>query len=462
MASTKVLIVVDNRMMTPVSASPQFDRALWLAHQICRAHGYTPVVRTVTATATTQYDTLTTDDYAFCIVPRLRSTGSWTGSSELYQFFDGSLGIPTFVLSVNSSGVSAIHDRLGADNPATSSPTSEKLTYGTNTIYSSCIPHPIDSESDVDIFVEDSSGDAVVWRLNGATSSVYVDSSDIVGTQIFTLFPIMLQEAINNGDVQVPPTKANLTFDLDDFPDATTTLADAEALHSVLDSYGIPCTIGVNPALGDTVDSTIYEYISSRTYLNGGVFYPIVHNTTSGFFTGNYATTQTNYVGAGGVPYLQSNINSGITNNVGGYSYFVNNYLSEGAFQALRDYGVRVFRLDENAAQPYGGFVEPIGAYPRTGVPTALFVGSTSSLNLDTSLTVDGATEISRFTLLSGDFIGYGAYGGQVPYMHGTNFYDDHDGGNAPGLRFMSLFAETMAACSDVVQWAHPSQFSYV
>ena len=48
---------------------------------------------------------------------------------------------------------------------------------------------------------------------------------------------------------------------------------------------------------------------------------------------------------------------------------------------------------------------------------------------------------------------------GSVTYLHGGNFYDGHDGGNAPGNLVMESIGQLSRAMSKIVENVHPSVF---
>lgn len=464
MTIKKVLIAVEERMLIQTGANTfaQTARALSYARQICHVHGYQPDVRVIRSTAATEYDDLTTNDYAFCIVPRVRPGENWHVSSEILSFLNGSLGITTFVLSARPWGVGDIEGAVGTIRN-TSSVSNFKCLWGDKEVYTRGQPQNLDGNKDTTAIVvsEDDATDVLVWRLIGNNGAVYCDASEIVSGELYGGFwPIMFQEAINAGHVEAPPRRALTCIDLDDFPDATTTLSDVETLYALMRQYSIPLTIGINPSIDAQVDSEILEYIADRTWLRGGLFYPIVHNTntTALDMTAVYATVKSQFEGADGIGYMRDKFGDDMPLHQGKYTYFPNNDVADGFMRLANEYGVTSIRVD-GAGAAEDGIFEPAGSiqdFTRRGVRV---LGSSSPFtDTDNQHAVDSSDEILAFLVGFGQATILSAYYLQPFYFHGTEVYIDHTGSTAPGYRFLERYGAMINACADVIRFAHPSE----
>jgi len=460
MPSNKVLIAVEERMINGGQIS-QHKRALAYARQICRTHGYEAVVRMIRSTSQSEFDALTTDDYAFAIVPRIKPGNNWHASSKMLDFIEGSFGITTIILSAPAWGVSSIEGGVGTIRHQSGS-VNAKLLWGDLELYTRGQPQRLDGAKDVVALAVDASDEDNVyaWRLQGDNGAVYCDSSDIVGNENYGgLFPMLLQEAVNRGDITAPPKKATAYIDLDDFPDATNTLGDAETLYALMQLHNIPLTIGINPVIDATVDDDILSYIAPRISQEGGLFYPITHNT-SWLYNASKSTLRANLEGSTGVGYLQSK-GMDIPLHQGRYTYHPNNQVADDYLQLCKEYGVKVIRTD-GAAAAATGIYSPAGSIQRSERRGVRIVGSKSPFNSsDNQHEVDSADEILSFLVGFGNCTILGAYADMPFYFHGTEMYIGHTSETAPGYRFLERYGAMVSHCRDVMRFGHPSELAY-
>jgi hypothetical protein len=297
----------------------------------------------------------------------------------------------------------------------------------------------------------------------GTKTSIYFDG----GGTVSYLFPMLLQSAINDAVLTAPDKKLILTHDVDDVPDSLLTLADISDLYDVQAQYRMPMTWGIHGGddnIGEADDS-LYDYIAARTPDKGGYIYPIEHqgntywNDPVADIEAFYKTHIANIQGKG--------ISTGRDVNgydSWGYHYFNTNNFNHNGARVCEKYGIKVARLST-------------GRITNNGDADNLWIGATdlddskqlvngvlcvngSNFIASSQQSLDPVTDADHYANHISQSWMYGAATSSVPYVHGGNFYNGHDGGNAPGI----LLFQTMGVMSDfmrsVASWGHPSAYA--
>ena len=458
MSRPKVLICYDY-----VSAqSSNYIHSVLVIRLMLIRMGYKPVML-LEDSSNNSIDALTITDYEF-LVTFANTTGmTWSASNKAW---DGTLGIPSFVLGTNGSNSLKFNTSFGA-GPRTASVDNYKLDYGNISFWMNCRGHTLTGSLSTTPLVAVNSRDGTgvtAWIMHGASNNVYAEACAF-SSGAYTLFPLLLHEAVERGDVSAVPNKLALYHDMDDMPAANTTVADITNLYNLMTTYGCPMTWGItdNAGAGRSAITTYLASIQSDSLVR------LIDHDGDYFMDGTKSTTNTNYTTT--IAALQAE-GLDVPTDSHGYRFNNSNRCDEAAMQLgqplqslLSDaanttpkygYGWRIIRTDvgNTTANNIGEPGKMRGFNKRRGM--ALLGSGTQMVISDTNITMDGS-ENTKFAWSFAIFMVTGALKDHVYYGHMQNYYDGHDGGNAPGLVLTESMFQMANALNNVCELKHPA-----
>ena len=140
--------------------------------------------------------------------------------------------------------------------------------------------------------VDDDTSKFVSWKLTDGTYNCYYHA-DSANLDISAYLPILVQYAVNDGQIATPPAKLCLTWDLDDFPTSTGigggwNAADAQAFAShnkTKVTIGVPASKTIAETRGNTENQLadvwegngVNDVLRANQIRRGGNWYPIEH-----------------------------------------------------------------------------------------------------------------------------------------------------------------------------------------
>lgn len=430
--------------------------------------------------------------YEFVVWPHAAHAGLWTtwtsgAGKPISKLLKGETAIPVFAVGAYSNNNAVLVANTGAGVCDTA--TSRKLRWRGATWYMPSVSaYTVVQQAhmgNLATWQTDSAGGVTGWLYKGARGWVYIASGFNGALGDCNSLPLMLAEAILRGHIAEPPRRISATVDIDDFPasdgiNGTTTVADLARVYAALQVMQMPCSFGIRPeditARRQTAE--LSEWVSARTADKGGLLYPVVHNGNWFWKDGTKATKDAAYradiatvTGAGirvgtdarqlnawGYTYANNNAWDELSHQLGqpGVDYTA----STDGYSSISGYGWRVCRLDALGGNNSASIGEPAEAHASTWYRGVRLVASNShvasaskALDFD-----DGSTGQAAIALQCARVIRYGFCHGMPFYIHGQNCYDGHDGGDAPGTRWLELMAGVHAAgLSSVVEYTHGS-----
>lgn len=419
---------------------------------------------------------------------------TWTSGSgkPIGRLLKGEVAVPIFAIGVTSNNNATLLANIGAGTRDTES--SRKILVGdslspfyttnTGTYQVTVQAHMGDFKT---IATDAAAAGKVAWAYSGTKGRVYV-SAGYNGGNDANLFPILLGEAIAEGVVATPPRKLQVVIDIDDMPDCSgtngvMTVADLDRVYASLQALQLPSSFGIRPEdiIAGRQSAAVSAWVSSRTADKGALLYPVVHNGNWMWKDGAKSTKDANY---------RDDINTvrGAGISVGadpsqvdawGYTYFNNNAMDEETTQlgtpiktpaastdnlsATEGYGWKVIRAEVIGGLNTETIGEPAAVFGQTWhrgmrvVASHNHISSTSkSLNFD-----DGSTGSDFIGFQCARLFWYSFCYGMPFYMHGSNCYDGHDGGNAPGTRWLELISGIYSnRLSHFVEFVHGSKLA--
>lgn len=423
----------------------------------------------------------TGNGYEFIVWVRIQ-TGIFA-SDKTATLLDGTAKIPTFITMPLDDSGSTANQTIGVNRTKSYS---GNYKYCTHTAKGLTIPVEtaewqvtagFESRLEVVMVVDDPEtttpepgydpGKAVfsVAKIKGANyptsgTIVYFEGGGTIGANL----PLIMQEAIDDGLIEPPTYKLLGNFDNDDIPDPNHTLSDIQQTMELQEQYGIPSTWGIDPVEWAALDQTIADYIISKNAVDGGLMYPIEHEGNTywddtyanidSFYTSHVSSIQSNGLRLG---YNADGLDSF------GYHYFNTNAFNDDGAKVASQYGMKVCRLST-------GFQAGSGTYPDKYIGIQAEGGHSFEWHRDMLLVngvnaigsgdvnLDPVADLDEFaqelSLWYQDCLAHGA----VLYMHGGNFYDGHDGGNAPGFQVLRNIGDMQILCKDLCKHAFPTE----
>lgn len=341
----------------------------------------------------------------------------------------------------------------------------------------------------------------VMWKMTSGTYNVYGSAEGGSAGPIMSMFPILMQYAINDGEILPPPRKLVASMDTDDVPEDDTytwTAADMEAFVAdlkdaqIVTTIGIPAskTIGSRNELVDIWEPNGVNAVIRREQIrNGGPLYPIEHMGST-----YWSTTQISGSPSGGQTkaaidtfyrdHIDNMHDHGIWqgwNDDGldsyGYHYFNTNRIDGAALQlatprttiladptgaaAIAGYGWKVARFDGNSVAYGVGVRAESGVRQRNDYFGINLVSSNSPINA-TTYTLDYATNADDYALIiMQSYLTYSAILSRPLYMHGGNGNDYRNAGLDVPLRIaVQKIGLINNFCVDTLRCGHPSEYA--
>jgi len=435
-------------------------------------------------------DSLAAGTYEFAVIPHCRGA-YWTtwisgAGKPVSRLIKGQTPVPVFVLGVdqNNNALMAANVGAGAWDGAAFA---RKTLWRGASWYMTTAAYTVIQQAHMQqlnvLQTAASNGQPVAWRFRGANGWVYVQGGSQYGGRSHGLH-LMLAEAIEAGHINPPPRKHRLVIDLDDMPDVSLPtsgrLADCERVYAAQQRMNLPSPWGLQPNgwANGRVLPEITEFIRARTIDRGGLLYPIVHSGLWFWKDGSKATKDATFK-ADIATVAGFGLRVGWTPSMvdqWGYFYANNNAYDAETFElaspetaiwcdplnaiAQQGYGWKVARLDTFGGNNSEGYGVPrqSAAGQRAGARGVRFIGSYTSLGSTTySMNYDdGSTGSTTAVNMWASMFAEAPTRRCATYIHGSNCWDGHDGGDAPGSRWLESLADLyQAGMHRCVQYVH-------
>lgn len=433
--------------------------------------------------------------HEFFVWPHTAHSSLWTtwtsGSGKpMGRLVKGETAIPLFCVGCSSSNNAVLLANIGAGVRDTEA--YRKILIGQSALpwYSANVgSYTVTIQAHMGSFktiaTDSAATGKTAWAFTGSKGRVYVGAG-FNGGGDSNSFPILFAESIREGVVSEPPRKLKVVIDIDDMPacdggaTGVMTLADLSRVYSAMTSLAMPCSFGirVEDISAGRQSAAVSAFVSDRTFDRGGLIYPVVHSGNWFWKDGTKATKDTNYradiavaVGAG----IKVGTDSSQL-NAWGYTYFNNNAFDEESTQLGQPgascasstdnlsiksgYGWGVIRAEALGGNNTEGFGEPAGVFGQTrhrGIRVVAshnhISSSYKSIDFD-----DGGTGTTLIAMQNARLFNYTLGFGMPFYIHGQNCFDGHDGGDAPGTRWLEMVAGLYGyGMSNFVEFVHGS-----
>lgn len=469
-----------------------YDDAVIVAERQLTTMGYKVDLLAVQDSASVLMDDIGAR-YEFVVIPNVDGTASWTtwtsgAGKPIGRTLKGASPIPVFVCGVRMPSDTKIDAAIGAG--ARSAEAQRAVQWRGVTWYQYCGTYTLTNQSHMSnletLAYGATQADAVMWRFKGSGGWVYA-SAGTNHTGEYSLLMHMMAEAVMAGHIKAPPRKLPLVFDFDDMPDCyggAQTIADMERLYSAQQRLSMPCAWGIrcDDIPLNRMPVAMSDWVAARTADKGGLIYPITHSGAWFWKDGAKSVKDTKF--RDDIALCNSRgIRVGWTadqTDQWGYYYFNTNSFDqltlelaspETAYWTSPDnkssragYGWAVARSDklDGINNKSIGEITYLtrGTTWHRGV---LVVGAWSPFGAGTkSLDFgDGASGTTTASQSCNRLLGYSHGGIGAMYLHGSNTYDGHSGGNAPGTRLIEVLADNyQAGLRNVVQFVHGSELA--
>ena len=433
--------------------------------------------------------------HEFFVWPHTAHSSLWTtwtsGSGKpMGRLVKGETAIPLFCVGCSSSNNAVLLANIGAGVRDTEA--YRKILIGQSALpwYSANVgSYTVTIQAHMGSFktiaTDSAATGKTAWAFTGSKGRVYVGAG-FNGSGDSNSFPILFAEAINEGVVSEPPRKLKVVIDIDDMPacdggaTGVMTLADLSRVYSAMTALAMPCSFGirVEDISAGRQSAAVSAFVSDRTFDRGGLIYPVVHSGNWFWKDGTKTTKDTKYradiavaVGAG----IKVGTDSSQL-NAWGYTYFNNNAFDEESTQLGQPgascasstdnlsiksgYGWGVIRAEALGGNNTEGFGEPAGVFGQTrhrGIRVVAshnhIASSYKSIDFD-----DGGTGTTLIAMQNARLFNYTLGFGMPFYIHGQNCFDGHDGGDAPGTRWLEMVAGLYGyGMSNFVEFVHGS-----
>ncbi|MBK9075457.1 MAG: hypothetical protein IPL77_10870 [Flavobacteriales bacterium] len=433
--------------------------------------------------------------YEFIVMPHLQASAAWATwtsgpGKAIGRIAKGEGAAPVFILGISQSANSAIRAATGAD-AIVDALGNKRTTIGGGLLYvNNSVGYGITAQGHMTSYEAlgtiTASGSVAAWRFRGTAGWVYCNAG-YVASGTGSALPVLLGLAISAGHIEEPPRKLAAVIDIDDCPDCsgsggngTQTVADLNRIYTAMTTLQMPCSFGIRPEDIDSgrMPTAVSAWVAARTANHGGLLYPIEHEGSWYWKDGTKAVKDAAYRAS--IPTI-----TGVGINVGtdaaqvnawGYTYFNNNacdletlelgspetsYLASPT-EVVRQagYGWQVVRLDARGVNNTECPGEPeyvFGVGRQRGTTLAASATAIASSEKTIAYTDDGAGT-QRLGLQLGAFQNQCLAHGTHMYIHGSNCYDGHDGGNAPGTAFLESLASVWGYMGRVVEFKHGAE----
>lgn len=488
----KVLIAINySDAGTTSSANYHPNRAVRLVENFLWQLGYQTETHTGNPSTggTGQFGFVTAENYYFVVTVAHGYESSAT--DPILKLMDGTLPVTCFNLAMREPRATT-KTFLGI----TGTPASAhyKCTWRGKTVYMQGNYYSDAGESvDIEpiIALDSAPTTFVAWKTIGSLSNVYSSAETNGSAEGLAAFPLLLQDAIDAGDIDPPPKQVHTYFDIDHFNGDVVSIADVTAVYEMMQTHNWPISVGIQTGVASGTpewtnsDPAVLSYIAARTPDKGGLFYPCVHDHEwywdfaggSTLTTTTKAQMDTHY--RDGIARCESvGIGMGRNKNTDawGYIHLPSNRLNDSAVQLMSPkteyycsadgltqidgYGIRAIRTTNTSTSTVGSLQWAYDYAPHIIESRGIRFLPTKTRFTDGSphinVTVDTATEITLFSQSFFDWLVFGMMATTTNHAHNTNFYTDHDGGNAPALRLWGMFGEIAAELTSIHKFSFP------
>ena len=409
---------------------------------------------------------------------------SWSTSNIAHVFLTGAAKIPVFALgqyaqSTTTAGVIGLNRITTRDYRwCTHVPSGAKLPLYTSemdalnsTVAASIVPLvTIDQPVGAPVYL---SKLIAAGKRIGTNNNVYFDCAGLPNRS--TLFPLLLQEAINDGKLQKPDYPLTGAFDVDDMPEENPfSLADCENLYALQTRYNIPITWGMKTAVSQiaNINGSLWGFVAQRTPDKGGLIYAIEHDGDDYWSESLESTIETEFLTA-----IDRAKAVGLTlgwdgYDSWGYRFFNTNAINQSGLNVCKKYGINVARFNRGIKAPRNHtdkWIRPIGrGNSITEYNGVLCIESATYIDLtERNVSIlqepgraDAGYGLLRYAYTFSMWNDFCLAKGAPLYFHGDNFYyNGNNGGNAPGHLIFEAIAKCCEYASDVMKIVHPSAF---
>jgi hypothetical protein len=202
-------------------------------------------------------------------------------------------------------------------------------------------------------------------RRRGVNNNVYFDCAGLPNRS--TLFPLLLQEAINDGKLQPPTYKLTGAFDVDDMPEESPMkVSDCEQLYALQQRYKIPITWGMKTSAAQiaAINHDTFAFVAARTPDKGGLIYAIEHDGDDYWSENSDTTIETQFLEA--IARAQAvGLRLGWDGyDSWGYRFFNTNAINQNGLNICAKYGINVARTNRGVKAPRNHtdkWIRPIG-----------------------------------------------------------------------------------------------------
>lgn len=490
----RVLLLGSNAWFQSTEWTGNYDEAYRAAIAMLNKLGYEVDLRAVDNTPSTFLDSIGRV-YSFIYIPHLRGSG-WTtwnsgAGSAIGRILKGQCPIPVFITGVDQSANVAVLAAVGANTRDAGS--YRKVLWRGKRWYMSCGSYTVTQQAHMTnlstLMTDSTATGAAAWRFKGANGWVYVSAGAAYNGDNMPL-PMLLTEAVDAAHIAAPAKKLRIVLDIDDMPDCgggggngTQTVADLERVYAAQQKLNMPCSWGIRSEdiVGGRMGQPLLNFITAHTADKGGLLYPVAHCGNWAWSGVNKATKVANFA-SDVATITAAGIRIGSANqfDAWGYTYFNNNAFDEETLQlataeagywasadnltSKSGYGWKVVR-----SAPIGGLnLTPIGGndlgcFGKTWHRGIRVVGSFSNIASTTkSLDPDdGAAGTTAMAIQCERLFSRSAAFDAPFYIHGSNCYDGHDGGNAPGTVWLEILADVYAAgLSGIMEFVHGAELA--
>lgn len=316
----------------------------------------------------------------------------------------------------------------------------------------------------------------IAWKTKGSVSKVYSSSETNGSAEGIACFPLLLQDAITAGDIAKPSKKVKTYFDIDHYNGSVVSIGDVTDIYTMQQKYNMPISCGLQTGVASgtpewtNTSAAVKAFIAARTPDKGGLIYPCIHDHEWywDFAGGSTLTTTTKthmntHYTAGIARCEAAGIKMGdINTDAFGYIHMPSNRLNDEALQLMSPlteyfcsvdnltlktgYGIRAVRVTATSTVTTGSLQWSYDFSPNIMESRGIKMLPTKTRFTDgaphINVTIDSATEITLYSQSFFDWLAFGMMVYTTQHAHNTNFYTNHDGGNAPALRLWNMFGE--------------------
>ncbi len=458
--------------------SAQFSTHGNLVFNQLKALGYQVDLQVLDADAAI-YTTLQSDATIYDFVVVVEGSGIGTASALVLDVLGGSLVVPVFhVYNIQSGNFSFFGH--GLEQGTITSGAYRACTWEGNDLPLFCETRQISSTSsgngpfsagDYETLISDNvTGEIVAARYTGGSgSSVYMDAAaSPAGNTLF----ILMQYAINNGEMPAPPRKGLIMMDVDDMPDINSTQTDVDNMISDYATFRIDITWGVDAANMNNNPDSMWASIEAAGIhcIENSESWDDTKSNIDTFYRANIVNMQAKGLTTG---FDLAGIDSF------GYHNFESNQIGDNGLQLGSPYNAEFCSVSGTTRQNGYGFKTirlTVGDHamavdtPQLASPkdqreitinrgTAFLQGGSSITSGDLDLPYLANLDQYALQSIKLGIVEAAAYN-KISYLHGTNFYDGHDGGTAPGLKVYEIMGNVVSFCASILEFAHPSDLA--